>query len=125
MRINRPVGWRLMLAIALVGLPAHPASAQKKMKDPQGKKVLLLTGGQRQHHGYRDQALYLSNALEDTGRYEVTLCEDAALLESPALAKYGIVIMNADRRDPEFKFTENQQRALLGYVKSGHGYVSI
>ena len=46
--------------------------AQKKA--PGGAKVLLLSGGQRQHHGYREQALYLSGALENTGRYEVTCC---------------------------------------------------
>lgn len=125
MYFNRPLGGGLLLALTLACLTPSHALAQKKLKDPHGKKVLLMTGGQRQHHGYRDQALYLSNTLEDTGRYEVTLCEDSALLETPALRKYDILIVNADRRDPEFKFTESQQRALLDYVKSGHGYVSI
>lgn len=86
---------------------------------------MLLSGGQRQHHGYRDQALYLAGALEDTGRYEVTINEDAALLLTPAMAKYDLIIVNSDRRDPEFKFTEAQQEALLAWVKAGHGYVSI
>jgi type 1 glutamine amidotransferase len=39
--------------------------------------------------------------------------------------KYDLIIVNADRRDPEFKFTESQQKALLNWVKAGHGYVSI
>ncbi len=125
MRVNHPLVRSLSLVLPVIGLLTVPALAQKKMKDPTGTKVLLLTGGQRQHHGYRDQALYLSNVLEDTGRYEVTICEDAALLETPALRKYGVLIVNADRRDPEFKFTEAQQRAIFDYVKSGHGYVSI
>ncbi len=119
MRVSRP----LLVALALMGLAATPALAQKKA--PKGAKVMLLTGGQRQHHGYRDQALYLANALEDTGRYEVTLNEDAAVLETPALRKYDVLIVNADRRDDEFKFTKSQQEALLSYVKSGRGYVSI
>lgn len=113
----------LPLALALVALVSTTAKAQKK--NPTGVPVLLLTGGQREHHGYRDQAFYLAALLEDTGRYRVTLCEDAALLETPALKKYAIVIVNADRRDPEFKFTEPQQRALLDAVKAGTGYVSI
>lgn len=113
----------LCAALALVCFCVVPATAQKKA--PNGAKVLLLTGGQRQHHGYRDQALYLANALEDTGHYEVTICEDAAILESPAMKKYDVLIVNADRRDLEFKFTRSQQEALLGYVKDGHGYVSI
>lgn len=111
----------LGLAFALAG--AEPALAQKKA--PDGAKILLLSGGQRQHHGYREQALYLSQALEDTGRAEVTICEDAAILETPALKKYGVLMVTADRRDPEFKFTPAQQQALLTFVMEGGGYVSI
>lgn len=119
MRIRRWLGWPLALSL----LAASPCWAQKKA--PDGAKVLLLSGGQRQHHGYREQAFYLSNLLEDTGRYEVTIAEDAALLETPAMEKYDLVLAIADRRDPEFKLTEGQQTALLGWVKAGHGYVSI
>ncbi|MFO0910233.1 MAG: ThuA domain-containing protein [Isosphaeraceae bacterium] len=111
-----------LLLLALVGMPIE-VLAQKKA--PNGSKVLLLTGGQRQHHGYRDQAFYLASALEDTGRYEVTLAEDAAILETPAMAKYDLIIVNADRRDPEFKFTKSQQEKLLAWVRDGHGFVSI
>jgi type 1 glutamine amidotransferase len=113
----------VLLALAGSILVPSTASAQKKV--PNGAKVLLLTGGARQHHGYRDQAFYLSGILEDTGRFEVTLAEDAAILETPAMAKYDLIIVNADRRDPEFKFTKSQQEALLNWVKAGHGYVSI
>jgi uncharacterized protein len=121
-----PLGRLLCAAVtAVVGsaVLATPALAQKKA--PTGAKVLILTGGQRQHHGYRDQALYLASSLEDTGRFEATINEDAAILETPAMAKYDMIIVNADRRDPEFKFTRSQQEALLAWVKAGHGYVSI
>jgi type 1 glutamine amidotransferase len=102
---------------------ARPVLAQKVA--PGGAKVFLLSGGKRQHHGYRDQAFYLANVLENTGRFEVTLGEDAAILESPAIRKYDLIIVNADRRDDEFKFTRSQQEALFEFVRSGHGYVSI
>ncbi len=111
------------LAVGLLLVPGRDALAQKK--NPEGTPVLLLSGGQREHHGYREQAAELARTLEDTGRYRVTLVEDAAILETPALQKYALVIVNADRRDPEFKFSADQQRALLAYVKAGHGYVSI
>jgi type 1 glutamine amidotransferase len=114
------------LTLAFTCLAPTSASAQKKAaKGVDPTKVLLLSGGLRSHHGYREQALYLSAALEDTGRYEVTIVEDAAILETPAMGKYDLVIVNADRRDPEFKFTESQQKALLDWVHAGHGYVSI
>ncbi|HEY2159206.1 MAG TPA: ThuA domain-containing protein [Isosphaeraceae bacterium] len=117
---------RRLAALAILALAATaptPALAQKK--NPTGVPVLILSGGQRQHHGYREQALGLSRTLEDTGRYRVTICEDAAILETPALVKYEILVLTADRRDDEFKFTEKQQHRLLDYVKDGHGFVSI
>jgi type 1 glutamine amidotransferase len=103
--------------------PVIPTFAQKMA--PDGAKVLLLSGGKRQHHGYREQALYLSGLLENTGRYQVTICEDAAVLETPALDKYDLLIVNADRRDDEFKFSLGQQTAIFNYVRRGHGYVSV
>jgi type 1 glutamine amidotransferase len=69
--------------------------------------------------------LYLSATLENTGRYQVTICEDAAILETVAANKYDLLIVNADRRDDEFKFTRGQQEAIFSYVRRGYGYVSI
>ena len=60
----------LLLAVSV------PCSAQ--LKNPQGVPVLLLSGGQREHHGYRDQANALAKALEQTGQFRVTIAEDAA-----------------------------------------------
>jgi uncharacterized protein len=119
---NRCAGMAALSFVFALTL-ALPAVAQKKA--PKGAKVLILSGGQRQHHGYRDQAFYLSSTLEDTGRYEVTINEDAAILTSPAMSKYDMLIVMADRRDPEFKYTMEQQHALVDWVKAGHGYVSI
>ncbi|QEH33357.1 Trehalose utilization [Aquisphaera giovannonii] len=113
----------LYMSMAVISGPMSPARAQKEA--PGGAKVYLLTGGKRQHHGYRDQAFYLAEQLENTGRYEVTMGEDAAILETPAIRKYDLIIANADRRDPEFKYSRAQQEALLDFVRSGRGYVSI
>src|SRR6478752_803229 len=76
--------------LALVAAGAAPTFAQKK--NPQGTPVLLLSGGQREHHGYREQAFYLAGLLEDTGRYRVTISEDAAILATPALKNYRVLI---------------------------------
>jgi len=113
----------IQAAVALYAATGTSAWAQKKA--PEGVKVLLLSGGARQHHGYREQALVLSRGLEDSGRYEVTICEDGNILTSPGMAKYDVLIVHVDRRDPEFKFTMEQQQALLDFVRSGKGYVSI
>lgn len=116
---------RIVAALALSLAALAPSSALAQKRNPDGTAVLILSGGQRQHHGYREQTHALQKTLEDTGRYRVTIVEDAAILETPAMAKYAMVILMTDRRDPEFKFTPPQQRALLDHVKSGHGFVSI
>ena len=112
----------IALAVAWLTMPGV-AVAQKK--NPDGIPVLVLSGGQREHHGYREQSSYLAKALEDTGRYRATIVEDASILASPDLSKYRIVIGMADRRNPESKLTEAQQRGLLDFVAAGNGYVSI
>ena len=93
----------IIACLLLSFVPTIPALAQKMA--PRRRQGVALSGGKRQHHGYRDQALYLSATLENTGRYQVTICEDAAILETPAMSKYDLLIVNADRRDDEFKFT--------------------
>ena len=100
----------VVVCLILSFTPALPTLAQKKA--PKGAKVLLLSGGQRQHHGYRDQALYLSGTLENTGRYQVTISEDAAILETPAMNKYDLIIVNADRRDEESRASVVQYDSL-------------
>jgi type 1 glutamine amidotransferase len=114
---------RVLFLACTVALAPGTALGQKKA--PDGAKILLLSGGQREHHGYRDQAFYLAGLLEDTKKFQVTIVEDAAILETPALKKYDVLVVLADRRDPEFKFARGQQEAILNYVKEGHGYVSI
>ena len=65
MRIPGSLCWMLALAC----LSATSALAQKKAMDPGYAKVLLLTKGQRNHQGSRDQALYLAPILEDTAAW--------------------------------------------------------
>jgi type 1 glutamine amidotransferase len=110
-----------LAAVVLLLAPAAPA----QQKAPSGAKVLLLPGGQRAHHAYRRQAYLLQQVLEATKQFEVTICEDAAILETPALTKYAAIVAMADRRDPEFRLSEGQQRALLKYVHDGKGFFSL
>jgi type 1 glutamine amidotransferase len=98
---------------------------QAQQRAPGGARLLMLSGGQRGHHGYRRQAQLLQKVLEDTKQFEVTICEDAAILETPALAKYDALVAMADRRDPEFRLTTEQQRALLKFVHDGKGFFSL
>src|SRR5438132_14062015 len=99
---------RNFFRIALTAILFTTPVAFGQQSVPKGAKLLLLSGGQRNHHGYRRQAQLLQKALEDTRQLEVTICEDAAILETPALAKYDVIVATADRRDPEFRLSETQ-----------------
>lgn len=116
---------RQFLSIGVVALVVAAPAARAQQNVPQGAKVLLLSGGQRNHHGYRRQTQLLQKALEDTKQFQVTVCEDAAILGTPALAKYDLIVAMADRRDPEFRLSEPQQRALLKFVHDGKGFFSL
>ena len=85
-----------------------PAEAQKKA--PDGAKVFLLSGGQREHHGYRDQAFYLASTLENTGRFDVTIGEDAAILETPGHSQVRPAHRHGRPPRPRFKFTPASRR---------------
>src|SRR5262245_46616849 len=111
----------VMLVVTTLCVPE--AVAQKNV--PNGIKVLLLSGGQREHHGYREQAHYLQKVLEGSGKSQVTISEEAAVLETSALGKYDVVVLTADRRDDEHRLTDKQQQALLDYVAAGKGLVSL
>jgi type 1 glutamine amidotransferase len=111
----------LALSTAFAFTP--PASAQ--LKAPGGAKVLLLSGGQRNHHGYRRQTYLLQRLLEETKQFETTICEDAAILETPGLEKFDAIVAMADRRDSEFRLSQSQQQALLKFVREGKGFFSF
>lgn len=115
--------FRSAVLVAAFAALAQPAFAQKKV--PNGIKVLLVSGGQREHHGYRQQAHYLQKVLEDSGKFQVTITEEAAVLETDAMKKYDVVVLSADRRDDEHRLTERQQKALLDYAAGGKGVVSL
>jgi uncharacterized protein len=113
----------LAASVVLWGLAGLSGPAQQSV--PGAAKVLLLSGGQRNHHGYRRQTQVLQKALEDTREFETTICEDAALLDTQALAKYDVIVAMADRRDAEHRLTPKQQQALLTFVKEGKGFFSF
>jgi len=106
----------------LLGLPVAMEAQHKAL---QGVKLLLLSGGQRDHHAYRRQTYLLQKLLEDTKQFQVTICEDAAILETPSVRQYDAIVAMADRRDPEFRLSEAQQRALLQLVHDGKGFFSF
>jgi hypothetical protein len=68
---DAPVNSRILLPLTAAVVLLYPSASPAQLKAPNGAKVLLLSGGQRQHHGYRRQANLLQKVLETTKQFEV------------------------------------------------------
>ncbi len=88
-------------------------------------KVLLITGHDVvPAHPWRETTPYDRATIEASGRFEVTVCEDSAILEASSLGRYDVIVLNygfwtAPDLSPGAK--EN----LLSYVKGGKGLVPL
>jgi type 1 glutamine amidotransferase len=87
-------------------------------------KVLMIGGDDAKgSHNWWDMAAGTRAALVDSGKFEVKLCEDAAVLESAAaLQRYDVVFLtmfNASVPTLSPVAKEN----LLNFVKNGKGFV--
>lgn len=112
----------LILACALSGAtvgwcqPSPPP-------DPSKIQVLIITG---QHvHYWRETTPELKNALEGTGKFEVRVTEEFRGSGPETLAPYDLVVVNYyDRgQDPQWRWGERADRALMDFVRAGNGLV--
>jgi hypothetical protein len=88
-------------------------------------KVLLLTGHDvGPAHPWRETTPHDRATLEASGRFEVVVCEDSAILECSSLDRYDVIVLNYGfwtAPDLSARAKEN----LLAYVKNGKGLVPL
>jgi hypothetical protein len=83
-------------------------------------QALIITG--QNGHDWRGTTPVLRQMLEDTGRFEVRVIEEFRGAGAETLAPYDLVILNYyDRRQPQLRWGERSDQALLDYVRSGKG----
>jgi uncharacterized protein len=105
-----------MAGIALMAFNLVAADAAKI-------KVLLVTGDDVGAHPWREVSQATRDLLVASGKFEVKICEDAAILESAAaLKRYDVVYMGMyNNSTPTLSDTAKQN--LADYVKGGKGFV--
>jgi uncharacterized protein len=108
----------LLLAIGLmIGNPGLAADAPKKIK------VLLLTGDDVvPAHNWPEVSQAIKETLLASGKFEVTICEDAGVLDSANLNRYDVIFLhlyNAKTPAPSTTARAN----LVNFVKGGKGLV--
>jgi len=117
------VSTRLFLAISLLGCGAGSMAQPSPVPDLNKIQVLLITG---QHvHDWVGTTPVLKQILEDTGEFEVRITEEFRGASAATLANYDLVVVNYyDRRsDPQWRWGDTADQALVEFVKSGKGLV--
>lgn len=113
--------------IALLALGCFAVGSAVDAADsaaPEKIKVLIVTGFDVGAHKWRETAPQSREILEETGRFDVKVCEDIGIFESSALNDYDVVVLHYGfwtSPDPSDEGKEN----LLHYVASGHGLVAF
>ncbi len=108
----------LGILLVLIVFVVPTAEGQEKIK------VLVVTGFDVGAHRWRDTTLLTVGVLEETGRFDVKVSEDVGIFESSSLDSYDVVVLNYGywtAPDP----SDKAKAALLDYVKSGKGLVSL
>lgn len=105
----------LLVALSLAGL-AQAADGPAKIK------ILLISGDDVGAHNWREMGEATREVLVNSGKFEVKVCEDAAILESAgALKRYDAVFLTAYNSSTP-TLTDEAKQNLLDFVKSGKGF---
>ena len=108
----------------LISAPANQKPAANKSADAKQARVLLVTGCDVPSHQWRKTTSVLREQLEQTGKFEVVVCEEPLVLESSALASYDVILINYyNWKRPSI--TPKAQKNLTEFVRNGKGLVSF
>lgn len=118
MRTAKSIVLMLTIALCILGLLAGAGAAPPRIK------VLIVTGHDVAAHPWRETTACERATLEQTGRFEVKVCEDTGIFEASTLGAYDVVVLNYGFWNvPEL--TPQARSGLLNFVKGGKGLVSL
>lgn len=128
--LHRWVALFLLIVAAMPALPALDSSSAAypypgpPAPTPKPLQVLLLTGCDFPGHAWRLTSSVLAQGLRDDPRIEVRVVEDAHFVDSSALTRYQVVVLNyMNWRTPA---PGDAARAnLLRFVENGGGLVLV
>ncbi len=100
----------VLLALPLLVAAAPPA------------RILVITGqSDMQYHDWRASTAFLKSALENTGRFEIRVTEEARAISPAALDRYDAVLVNYNGP----RWGPSAEAALDGFVNAGKGIVTF
>lgn len=122
--MNKPANNHYMKSLTkIVGLGVLALSVAAQAADAKKIKVLLVTGDDvAPSHNWREMAGATREVLDKSGKFDVKVCEDAAILESKkALDRYDVIFLSYfNAKTPTLG--DNAKENLLNFVKEGKGF---
>jgi len=111
----------LLLCLATAFTPAQVAT---RPAGPAKARVLIITGRDVAAHNWRETTPVLREHLEKSGQFEVAVSEEPLVLESSALDRYDVILLNYyNYKWPTL--TDRAKENLLAFVRGGKGLVSF
>jgi type 1 glutamine amidotransferase len=109
----------LLAAVALSGVAQAGEQPEEKIK------TLLVTGRDVNAHKWRETSPALRKILEESGKFNVVVCEDPRILESKAaLQDYDLLVLNYyNWRVPTLSDTAKENFAA--FIRGGKGFVTF
>lgn len=88
-------------------------------------RVLIVTGHDVKVHPWRETTPFTRKILEETGKFDVKVCEDTSIFESSTLAEhYDVLMLNFGFWSVP-QLTDRAKEGLLSFVRNGGGLVAI
>lgn len=113
---------RLLALFALLcSLPFLHLGSQEAAKKA---RVLIITGNDVPAHDWRATTPVTRAILEGAGLFEVFVSEEPSVLETSAISKYDVVVLNY-RNPAAEKLSDAARENLISFVKSGKGLVAV
>ncbi len=112
-----------LFSSALVGVGLLGLVLAAQAAEPAKIKVLLVTGDDvTPAHNWLETSVATRNLLTASGKFDVKICEDSAILESKAaLARYDLVFLHLfNAKTPTL--SEQAKENLASFVKNGKGF---
>lgn len=107
----------------LIGCVLGAAPTADKPAEAPATRVLIITGRDVPSHKWRETTPVLREILEQTGKYEVLVSEEPAVLESSAISSYDLILLNYNNWQRP-TLSEKAKEKLLAFVREGKGLVA-
>ncbi|HVR74961.1 MAG TPA: ThuA domain-containing protein [Planctomycetota bacterium] len=113
------------LSFLVLTLLTLPLAAIPLQEAPRAKRVLIVTGSDVPAHDWRATTPVTRRILEEAKKLEVFVSEDTGVLESSALSRYDLIVLNYRNDASREKLSEAARKNLAAFVSGGKGLAAI